>query len=200
MSIDPARGLSQEEVRARKEAGLCNTAQEKISKTTGQILKENICTLFNLFNVLNRHRARVRRRVDEYGVHPDHRLKYADRHHPGAACEKSSSRSSPCSPPRAPPSCATGKSKSSPSRNSCATDVVVLDAGSQICADAVLLDGEIEANESLLTGESDPVNKARGRPRAVRFLSSSAANARVQVEHVGEENYATKTSPTRSKN
>ena len=52
MSIDPARGLSQEEVRARKEAGLCNTAQEKISKTTGQILKENICTLFNLFNVL----------------------------------------------------------------------------------------------------------------------------------------------------
>lgn len=190
MSIDPARGLSQEEVRARKEAGLCNTAQEKISKTTGQILKENICTLFNLFNVLiaialacvgawtNMVFILIIALNTLIGIIQELRAK--------KLVEELSLLSTPSATV-----VRDGKIQKIPVEELVRDDVVVLDAGSQICADAVLLDGEIEANESLLTGESDPVNKARGD----HVLSGSfviSGKCRVQVEHVGEENYATK--------
>jgi cation-transporting ATPase E len=41
-------------------------------------------------------------------------------------------------------------------------DIVLLKSGDQICADCVLLEGELEANESLLTGESKPIKKKQG--------------------------------------
>ena len=40
-------------------------------------------------------------------------------------------------------------------------DVMVLESGMQICNDAEVIMGELEVNESLLTGESDGVAKAR---------------------------------------
>ena len=41
-------------------------------------------------------------------------------------------------------------------------DVIVLTSGSQICADAKVLEGEIAVNEALLTGEADEITKKRG--------------------------------------
>ena len=41
-------------------------------------------------------------------------------------------------------------------------DVVILQAGSQIPADATVLDGELQVNESLITGESDEISKHAG--------------------------------------
>ena len=41
-------------------------------------------------------------------------------------------------------------------------DVIELEAGRQVCADAVILTGQVEVDESLLTGESDPVHRAAG--------------------------------------
>ncbi|MBP3274573.1 MAG: HAD-IC family P-type ATPase, partial [Butyrivibrio sp.] len=41
-------------------------------------------------------------------------------------------------------------------------DVIVLSAGSQICADAEVLEGEITVNEALLTGEADEITKKSG--------------------------------------
>jgi len=38
-------------------------------------------------------------------------------------------------------------------------DIIYFEAGQQICCDCVMLEGNIEANESLLTGESKPVKK-----------------------------------------
>ncbi len=40
-------------------------------------------------------------------------------------------------------------------------DVVLLTAGSQICADAVVIDGEVNVNEALLTGEADEIVKTK---------------------------------------
>ena len=45
-------GLTAEQVKCRKEEGRQNILPEKVTKSTGQILKDNICTMFNLFNVL----------------------------------------------------------------------------------------------------------------------------------------------------
>lgn len=41
-------------------------------------------------------------------------------------------------------------------------DLMVLESGNQICNDAVVVDGMLEVNESLLTGESDAVLKETG--------------------------------------
>ena len=47
---DAKTGLTSQQVASQKEKGLKNEATEKISKSTGQIIKDNVCTLFNLFN------------------------------------------------------------------------------------------------------------------------------------------------------
>lgn len=68
-------------------------------------------------------------------------------------------------------------------------DVIELEAGNQVCSDCVILVGETEVNESLLTGESDPVLK----PEGSHLLSGSfivSGRCRACVEHVGAENYA----------
>lgn len=70
-------------------------------------------------------------------------------------------------------------------------DVLELTLGNQVCADCIVRDGQIEVNESLLTGEADPVFKQPGDP----LLSGSfviSGRCLAQVEHVGRDNYATK--------
>lgn len=70
-------------------------------------------------------------------------------------------------------------------------DLMVLESGNQICNDAVVVDGMLEVNESLLTGESDAVIKEKGG----ELLSGSSVisgKAYARVSHVGDSNYATK--------
>ncbi len=70
-------------------------------------------------------------------------------------------------------------------------DVVALSAGNQIPADCVVLEGRCEADESLLTGESDPVEKEPGDTLlSGGFLVSGKCRAR--VDHIGADNYASK--------
>ncbi len=68
-------------------------------------------------------------------------------------------------------------------------DLVVLRAGDQVPADAVVREGGGSADESLLTGESDPVSKAGGD-----WLYSGSAvvsgSFTAQLVHVGEASYA----------
>lgn len=68
-------------------------------------------------------------------------------------------------------------------------DITFLGAGNQVCSDAVVIEGECEVNESLLTGESEPVLKQPGE----HLLSGSfiiSGNCHARVEHVGKDNYA----------
>ena len=72
-------------------------------------------------------------------------------------------------------------------------DVVVLGRGDQVPADAVVVSGEADVNESLLTGESNLIKKAPG----AELMSGSFVNAGTvcaRVVHVGHENYAAKIS------
>lgn len=72
-------------------------------------------------------------------------------------------------------------------------DLMVLSSGDQICADCVLIEGSCEVNESLITGESDPVAKHQGDTLlSGSFLVSGKAEAR--VVHIGMENYVNKIS------
>ena len=67
-------------------------------------------------------------------------------------------------------------------------DYLVLRNGNQVCVDGCIVEGECEVNESLLTGESDPVYKGRGD----EVLSGSyliSGNVVTEAIHVGRENY-----------
>lgn len=70
-------------------------------------------------------------------------------------------------------------------------DVVEFTAGSQIPADAVVLDGELQVNESLITGESDEITKRAGdQLLSGSFVVSGKAYAR--LEKVGKDSYISK--------
>ena len=72
-------------------------------------------------------------------------------------------------------------------------DITVLASGCQICADAIVREGRIEVNESLITGESDAIVKEIGdKVMSGSFVVSGKAKA--QVEHVGADNFAAKIS------
>lgn len=67
-------------------------------------------------------------------------------------------------------------------------DVFILQSGNQIPADSILLEGQVEVNESLLTGESNPIKKTKGDVLlAGSFLVSGACRAR--VDKVADESY-----------
>ena len=67
-------------------------------------------------------------------------------------------------------------------------DIILLEAGQQIPADCILLDGIAEVNESLLTGESVPVKKAPGETLyAGSYIASGSCRAR--ADKVGKATY-----------
>ena len=67
-------------------------------------------------------------------------------------------------------------------------DVMKLETGVQICADAVVLEGQTEVNESMLTGESESVVKKKGDNLfAGSYVVSGACLAR--ADKIAEANY-----------
>ncbi|MEG1663012.1 MAG: HAD-IC family P-type ATPase, partial [Clostridia bacterium] len=72
-------------------------------------------------------------------------------------------------------------------------DITILSSGGQICADSVVVEGCIEVNESLITGEPDAIVKNVGD----EIMSGSfvvSGKARAKVIHVGMDNFAMKIS------
>lgn len=68
-------------------------------------------------------------------------------------------------------------------------DILYLSSGDQVCVDAVCVDGSVECNESILTGESDSVEKRFGDT----LMSGSfvvSGKAKVQVVQVGKDTYS----------
>ncbi len=67
-------------------------------------------------------------------------------------------------------------------------DVLCLNPGMQIACDSIVLDGQVEVNESLLTGESQPVKKSKGDSLlGGSFISSGTCKAK--VNKIGNDNY-----------
>ncbi|MBE7076554.1 MAG: HAD family hydrolase [Clostridiales bacterium] len=67
-------------------------------------------------------------------------------------------------------------------------DVLVLNPGMQIACDSVIIEGNVEVNESLLTGESQPAKKGKGASLyGGSFISSGTCKAK--VTKIGNDNY-----------
>ena len=190
LQADPAEGLSPQEIKLRQSNGLSNIMPPSNTKSEGQIIKENVLTFFNLiFLVLalclclvgsfkNLMFLLVAVANTVVGSFQEIRAKRAvDKLTLVAA--------------------GTAKAIRSGQRVSVRTDQLVRDdivefaAGDQICADAVVRDGQLQVNESLLTGEADAILKNPGDTlKSGSFVISG--RARVQLTHVGSESYAAK--------
>ena len=84
-----------------------------------------------------------------------------------------------------------GKKKIVDSEELVLDDIVIFKAGSQVCADAEVCAGEVQVNESLLTGESDEITKRRGdKLMSGSFIVSGQCHAR--LDKVGEDSYIAK--------
>ena len=67
-------------------------------------------------------------------------------------------------------------------------EVLSLNPGMQIACDSIVIDGSVEVNESLLTGESQPIRKEKGDSLlGGSFISSG--NCKARVNKIGDENY-----------
>ena len=183
-------GLTAAEVEARRAAGQTNQPPKSQTKTTGEIVRDNVCTYFNLvFLVLAVMLAlvhswlnmgflgivfwntligivqqlRAKRTIDKLTLVSAQKLRCL---RDGRWCEVLSD-------------------------DLVQDDVVEFGAGDQIAADAVVLDGSAQANESLITGEARAIPKECGAElKSGSFLMAGRCVAR--LTRVGAESYASR--------
>lgn len=185
-------GLTDEEVRQRVEEGLTNRADISTDKTTKEIVISNVFTYFNLiflvitillimvgsFRNLTFLPIIIGNTV--IGIVQEIRAK--------KTLEKMSLLNAPHADV-----IRNGSVKQISTEELVKDDVILLTAGKQICADAVVISGNIQVNESLLTGEADEVEKTEGGTlMSGSFVVSGECYAR--LEKVGNESYISRLS------
>lgn len=186
------KGLTKEEVAKRVEQGLVNQTDISTDKTTKEIILSNTLTYFNLiFLVITvllilvgsfRNLTFLPIIIGNtlIGIVQEIRAK--------RTLEKMSILNAPHADV-----IRDGKLQQILSEELVKDDVILLTAGKQICADAVVIEGNVQVNESLLTGEADEVEKTSGSPLlSGSFVVSGQCYAR--LEKVGNESYISKLS------
>ena len=183
-------GLTTEEVERERALGHVNVSREKVGKSTGRIICENLLTFFNLVwaivavvlisigsftnltflfiiiaNVLIAiiQEIRAKKTVEKLSVTTD----------PKAAVIRN------------------GELIEIAVEDIVLGDVMRIEMGKQVLSDGIVLSGLAEANESMLTGESDAIKKTEGDTvLAGSYLVSGSIL--VKVIRVGEDNYVHK--------
>lgn len=182
------KGLTDEQVKERIVEGKVNKVDDDKTRTNWEIIRDNVCTLFNLFNLLIA--------IALIAVKAYTNLAYMliiivnivigivqEIHARNLVQKLSVLKISKATVVR------NGKEKELNIDEIVLDDVIILDSGKQICADSVVIDGEVEVNESLLTGESDTILKQKGD----KLLSGSyviSGKCYSKVEKVGKDNFA----------
>ena len=185
-------GLTDEEVRQRVEEGFTNRTDISTDKTTKEIVISNVFTYFNLiflvitillimvgsFRNLTFLPIIIGNTV--IGIVQEIRAK--------KTLEKMSLLNAPHADV-----IRNGSVKQISTDELVKDDVILLTAGKQICADAIVISGNIQVNESLLTGEADEVEKTEGSTlMSGSFVVSGECYAR--LEKVGNESYISRLS------
>lgn len=189
-AVDTKSGLSTEDVQERILRHEVNERVDSSTKSVSDIVKSNVFTYFNMiFLVLGILLAVVGAWRDMLFlliivantvigiVQEVHSKKVLDR----------------LSILNAPRTVAVrnGEAVELPSEELVLDDVICLKAGSQIPADAVVVSGELQVNEALITGEADEITKQETDPlMSGSFVVSGEAKAR--LTHVGADSYISK--------
>lgn len=188
MEKESLKGLTNKQVEERIKDGKVNKVEDNKTRTNWEIIRDNVCTLFNLFNLLIA--------IALIAVKAYTNLAYMliivvniiigvvqEIHARNLVQKLSVLKVSKANVIR------DGKEKEINIDEIVIDDLIVLDSGKQICADSVVMSGEVEVNESLLTGESDTILKQKGD----KLLSGSyvvSGKCYSKVEKVGKDNFA----------
>ena len=180
-------GLTSAQVDARIKAKQTNKVKKVVGKSYLQIFVTNICTFFNLLGFIifllmalcgswsNMMFVVVILANTVVGIFQEIRSKIA--------VEKLSIVSEPTVD-----ALRDGQKQNIKTQQIVLDDILMYSAGKQICTDAIILDGEVEVNESMLTGESEPIKKKAGDTLySGSFVVSG--NCTCQVTAVGKDNY-----------
>ncbi|EOI00396.1 HAD ATPase, P-type, family IC [Enterococcus moraviensis ATCC BAA-383] len=188
--FDLKQGLTQSEVEERKKQGLQNDYEENVAKSTKDIIYDNVMTLFNF---LNFGIALCLLFVGAYSnlaflaiilVNMGMGI-YQEIHARNLVQKLSIVAKESVHVIR------DGKQVEIDTSELVMDDIVVISAGEQVPSDLEVLDGKAEANEALLTGESDLIEKIEGDILlSGSFLASGQVHGK--VIHVGADNYAVK--------
>ena len=181
-------GLTKDQVRERMEKGLQNHPGKDPGKTVGRIIAGNLFTLFNLLNValaVSLIAVGSYRNLLFMGVVVSNTLI-------GTVQELRARRTFQKLKLLSQAKVRVireGREEAAAPSELVKDDLVLLRAGDQVAADAIVIEGQAALNESLLTGESDPVDKKEGDwLLSGSFLTEGAVTA--QLLRVGEESYA----------
>ena len=184
---DHQTGLTAQQVQEHRMHGWTNQPVDPPSKTTKEIIQENVFTYFNLIFlvlavllclvgsfrdltflpviVLNTligiiQEARAKKVLDNLTMlNAPHAMVIRD-----------------------------GKKSQINAEDLVVDDIVIFEAGNQVCADAEVCAGEVQVNESLLTGESDEITKRKGdQLMSGSFIVSGQCHAR--LDKVGADSY-----------
>lgn len=192
---NPCSGLSDEEVKIRQSAKRRHINASCKTKRYYEIIFQNTFTLFNLINIVlgimvisvRSYRnalflvvmfsnlaigiiqeIRAKRAIDKLSV----------------ICEPTAQV------------IRNGKITEIPDKELVADDIMLLRSGMQICADGIIIEGECEVNESLLTGESDTIAKSvNSEVLSGSFVLSGFAKA--QITRVGENSFSARITGSR---
>lgn len=194
---DVNTGLSSEQVHQRMDQGLTNAVSEGTSRTTGKIIRSNVCTYFNLIFFLL---AAVLLYEKSYNnltflgvVAANTIIGIVQELRSKRELEKLQLITDPESTVLR-----DSVQKRIPNDELVQDDIVVLGAGNQICADATLCEGGLRVNEALVTGEQAEVEKAPGDSLlSGSFVISGSAKAR--LTQVGDQSFAAQLSQNAKK-
>ncbi|MBQ3435527.1 MAG: HAD-IC family P-type ATPase [Bacilli bacterium] len=184
------KGLSAKEVEQRKREGLVNVDTTSNTKTMKEIVLSNVFTLFNIINIVLAiaiiavgsfknlafiiiivvntlisifQETRSKKTLDKLQVLAEQKVTVIR----------------------------DGVEKKIGIEEIVLDDIVLFSNGNQVVVDSVILDGEVEVDESFITGESETIAKEKNDS----ILSGSfivSGKAICKVEHVGKDNYTAK--------
>lgn len=190
IAADPQTGLSMEQVRKRFAQGADNYKVESSTLSVSEIVRSNVCTYFNLvFAVIAVLLAIVGAWSDMLFlpiIVANTCIGIVQEVHSKKVLDKLSILNAPHAVV-----IRDGKKQEILADQLVLDDIVEFSAGSQIPADAKVVSGELQVNESLITGESDEIEKREGDSLlSGSFVVSGKACAR--LEKVGKDSYISK--------
>ena len=190
IAADSQSGLSAEQVKRRFAQGENNYKVESSTLSVPEIVRSNVCTYFNLvFAVIAVLLAIVGAWSDMLFlpiIVANTCIGIIQEVHSKKVLDKLSILNAPHAVV-----IRDGKRQEIPADQLVLDDIVEFSAGSQIPADAKVVSGELQVNESLITGESDEIEKREGDSLlSGSFVVSGKACAR--LEKVGKDSYISK--------
>ncbi len=185
-------GLTYEQVEKRKQENLINFDTTLPTKSIKQILLENFVTLFNVLNLI------LGITIFAVGSYKNATFliivilntaisTFQEIHSKRVVDKLSVMASSKATVIR------NSKKENISINDIVLDDIIEYNTGSQVSVDSIIKKGEVEVNESFITGEPDSITKKEGET----LLSGSyivSGKCQAKVEHIGEDNYTAKIS------